>query len=505
MRRARWIYAAVTVLATLANNIQLTAQGQPRHHQYKLYDVGTFGGPDSIASTFAVTLTAAGAIGTADTPAHDPFDPNCISLQCHVTHAFRWQNGSTTDLGALPGNNGENSSYAFAINEGGTVVGISENGDIDPDTGYPEAVAVEWNNGSLINLGTFGGTQSLAAQNNSRGQIVGWAMNTVPDPYSAALEFVGVGGSFPGTTQIRATLWDRTGMHDLGTLGGSSAVAFTVNQAGQIAGYSYTNSDPNSTTGIPTIDPFLWEHGNMTDVGSLGGTIGYANWMNTRGQVVGQSNLAGDQTWHGFVWERGVLTDLNLGGSFASANWVSDAGDVVGTSYLSGDLVYHSFLWRHSAMTDLGAVGQDPCAIAYGVNSGHQVVGASYGQCDVSSTRRAFIWENGGPMADLNALVQAPTDLHLYVAFYIDERGRIYGLGRRPDGDRRVVILVPSGDCDQDCEQRVTASQNSNAPTGESAAGDRIAPTFGKTADWLRSGFGQRFSFSGRGVALSNR
>jgi len=231
--------------------------------------MGTFGGGSSIPSIFAVSATAAGVIGGAETSLPDPFDPNCLFFHCQVGHGFLWRKDAVQDLGALPGNNGLNSSYAFALNENGTIVGISENGAIDPDTGYPEAVAVVWKNSNLTNLGTLGGAQSLAAMVNNRGQVVGWAMNDIPDPYSSGIEFIGVGGSFPGTTQLRAVLWDDNGAHDLGTLGGPSALAYSINQAGQIIGQSYTNNTPNPSTGIPTVDAFLWDKGKMTDLGTL--------------------------------------------------------------------------------------------------------------------------------------------------------------------------------------------------------------------------------------------
>lgn len=173
-----------------------------------------------------------------------------------------WRKGATSDLGALPGNNGLNSSYAFALNDNGTVVGIAETGAIDPGTGYPGTVGVVWKDGNLTNLGTVGGAQSLAAMVNNQGQIVGWAMNEI-DPYSSGIEFIGAGGTWPGTTQLRAVLWDATGAHDLGTLGGPSALAYSINQAGQIIGQSYTSNTQNPSTGIPTVDAFLWENGKM--------------------------------------------------------------------------------------------------------------------------------------------------------------------------------------------------------------------------------------------------
>jgi len=94
---------AICLCVMVALSSQLTAQNNPQHHpmhhQYKLYDVGTFGGPNSFGSYDAISLTPAGAIGFADTA--DP-DPYCW-IDCMVGHAFLWRNGHLHDLGALPG------------------------------------------------------------------------------------------------------------------------------------------------------------------------------------------------------------------------------------------------------------------------------------------------------------------------------------------------------------------------------------------------------------------
>ena len=95
-----------------------------------------------------------------------------------MAHAAEWHNGTLTDLGALPG---VNSSFPFWINDLGDEVGISENGLIDPLTGSPEIVAVYWKYGKIIDLGTFGGNASYANAINNEGEIVGMALNTVPD------------------------------------------------------------------------------------------------------------------------------------------------------------------------------------------------------------------------------------------------------------------------------------------------------------------------------------
>src|SRR5262249_2901938 len=146
--------------------------------------------------------------------------------------------------------------------------------------------------------------------------------NSIPDPFSG-----------PVGTQIRAFLWQDGQMQDLGTLGdGNDALAQFVNERGQVAGIAYTSSVPNPETGIPTIDPFLWDGGRMIDLGSLAGINGGVSGLNNRGQVAGASDLTRDGSIsHAFLWDGGSLLDLGtLGGDFSFANWIDDSGQAVG-------------------------------------------------------------------------------------------------------------------------------------------------------------------------------
>ena len=288
-RPAFWVplLSALPVVSLLALGTapaQATSarQATPR---FIAIDLGTLGGPDAAPNTGGRTITESGiVVGSADTAALDPFpgDPGCISSPCHVNDAFEWHNGVMTDLGALHG-------YAagiFELNGAGVGVGVSETGKIDPLTGAPETHAIISTNGRLVDLGTLGGNESWATTINDRGQVAGYAANKTPDPYAHFMS------PYPSATQWRATLWQNGKPRNLGTLGGPDSLGHFLNQRGQVAGESFTNSKKNPVTGFPTLDPFLWQNGVMKDLGTLGGAFGLTSWMNSRGEVVGAATCA---------------------------------------------------------------------------------------------------------------------------------------------------------------------------------------------------------------------
>jgi probable HAF family extracellular repeat protein len=255
----------MTLFAALAIPVRLAAQDNRhdeshKHHHYKLVDTGTLGGADSSPGFEGERdINNPGAVvSLAETTIPDPL---CFAFSdCFVGHAVVWQHGDLRDLGAL---SSRCNSGPIWISDSGLIAGFSLNGLTDPLTISPEFQAVLFKDGNVIDLGTLGGNESSALGVNNRGQVVGCAANAVSDSF---------GFCFGVPQQSRAFLWEDAGMTDLGTLGGPDALAELINDRGQVAGWSLTDSTVNPTTGIPTQHPFLWEDGKMRDLGTIGGT-----------------------------------------------------------------------------------------------------------------------------------------------------------------------------------------------------------------------------------------
>src|SRR2546425_6405121 len=144
---------------------------------------------------------------------------------------------------------------------------------------------------TVTDLGTLGGTASIAFGINNLRQVVGLSNTT--------------------TSGIRphAFLWQDGVITDLGTLGGQfdRGEASSINNLGQVVGDSTTTSGAHAA--------FLWQNGAMTDLGTLGGGFSIAEGIIHTGAVVGLSTTS-SQTTHAFLCQTGAMTDL---ATFAAA------------------------------------------------------------------------------------------------------------------------------------------------------------------------------------------
>jgi probable HAF family extracellular repeat protein len=476
------IAALALPLASFAQDTEATSK--PKHHHYKVVDLGTLGGPQSFLNAEGVpqfpgsaVLNRGGAVAAiGDTSSPDPFNPFCYGSDCDVMYAFHWQDGVQTNLGVLPQNPAAGaqapcldcawSSWAFWISDNGLVAGESENNAIDPLVGAPSSLAVLWKDGKIINLGTLGGNESVAGAVNNRGEVAGAALNSISDPFPGRYPDSGY-FIFGNGTESHAFLWRDGKMQDLGTLGGPDSAAFLLNERGQVAGASDVDFTSNVVTGGPTVHPFLWQHGKMFDLvahapaGMFGGTYGSVSGLNDRGQVTGTMNLTGDLTWHSFLWDEGEITDLGtLGGSITTAEGLNNAGHVVGRSDVAalceacppGDQkqLHHPFIWKNGVITDIGLLPGETAGTAYCVNAMDQVVGQTAlctkvnpnDSCE-SLHYHGFLWESGS-IVGLQTLILPGSNFTVTDAVNINDRGEIVGIGALPNGDQHVILLIPS-------------------------------------------------------------
>lgn len=213
------------------------------------------------------------------------------------SQAFSWKNGVMTDLGVLfAGGN----SFAYGINESGSIVGRSDN-----VTGGGTS-AFLWQNGVMSPLGVNGVLGDALAINNP-GQIVGYYYQVD-------------GGHYYQT----ACIWENGVVADLG-----SGQAYGINDMGQVIGHSGWQAS-------------LWKNGSQKNLGLLGGSQSMAFAINNHGQAVGWSDIAEDEE-HAFFWEDGVITDLNdlidpsSGWELLVGNDINDNGQIVGLGILNGE------------------------------------------------------------------------------------------------------------------------------------------------------------------------
>lgn len=312
-----------------------------------------------------------------------------------------------TDLGSLGGVKG---SGAYSISSTGVVAGYSF------ITGASFVHAMVNDHGEVLDLGTLGGTQSLARAVNASGIVVGWAYP-------------------PGVAWQRAFRWDGTSMVDLGTFGGNVSDAADVNDAGVIVGSAYDELNRER--------PFWWRDGVLHQLGTLGGSQGRALAINAWGDIVGTSLIAGDDEYHAFLGKPGSpLYDLGtLGGPASHAHDVSELVHVCGWSMLRpNDPASRGFFWADGVLKALGTLGGIYSA-AFGLNDQDQLVGASTRE---DGTQVGFLWHND-QMVDLNTLLPAGNGWLLRSASDIDENGAIVGEGVRPDGKPRAYLLTPVG------------------------------------------------------------
>lgn len=298
--------------------------------------------------------------------------------------AALWRNGVREIVGPLPG--GAHSMLQWpGMNDSGQIVGISRIGVADslgelwscsaflPGAGNI-CHAFFWENGTITQLPTLGGTNGFGADINNRGQAVGWAETAVFD------------GSCTGAQKLgfKAVLWEpkkgtRRALEPL--TGHSASAATAINERGQAVGIS--GECDQSVGRKSAINAVMWDqNGVPAPLPDLGGDYWHTPMaLNDRGEVVGfgnppLGNFNGDSL-RAFYWSQATgIKDLGRIAGFLSSQalGINGRGEVVGVScgvicrallwvdgerYILQDLVYpatNDTLWSARGINDAGVI-----------------------------------------------------------------------------------------------------------------------------------------------------
>jgi probable HAF family extracellular repeat protein len=363
---------------------------------------------------------------------------------------------TVTDLGTLPGGT---YTYGNWIANHDEIAGnvVLANGTLH---------AVLWRNGMISDIGTPGleGQNSVSYAINDRSQVSGLAETTTLDPYGE--DFCGFGTHLV----CRGFLWQDGAMSELPTLGGANGEGLGINNRGEVAGYA-ENTVVDPTCPGPQLfqfKPVTWAKGEARELPTYpGDPEGIAIGINDNGAAVGASgtclaygvNNTGAYLLpaHALLWQGGTMTDLgNLGGSGAYQGnigfSVNSRGDVIGNSDLPGDTTTHAFLWtKKTGMQDLGTLPGDTVSFGEDINDAGEIVGISLAYFFAPTAAHAVIWENGVPI-NLNSLI-VPGDsagLYLGAALAINARGEIVGWGLTSTGEVHAMLAAPVDSADDD-------------------------------------------------------
>jgi probable HAF family extracellular repeat protein len=200
---------------------------------------------------------------------------------------------------------------------------------------------------------------------------------------------------------------------DLGTLGGPSAMATSVNSLGEAVGTmvdAYGNSHAFSSIGLL----------------SSSATEAQAAAINGAGQIAGTQYFGGQA--YATVWNNGVATKAGGAGSYAMA--IDSSGDVAGMLVNNGE--GNAFVTQNGTVVDLGTFSGGSWSSAYALNDQGQAAG--YGMTSTGAFR-AFIWTPGQGYAVLGTLGGAAS-----YAMSINNSGVVAGSSQIANGYSHAFV-----------------------------------------------------------------
>ncbi|AHF89563.1 hypothetical protein OPIT5_04255 [Opitutaceae bacterium TAV5] len=334
-------------------------------------------------------------------------------------------------------------SYGYSINNAGQIAGAAITDNETRAFLYSTADDTFLWLGSSVSSG-----ESRAYGLNEAGQVAGAAwLSPGSEGYPALRE--------TGFIHNPVGSGERTG-----TLGGQRSKVFAINASDHAVGWSETVPPPAAgQLGAP--HAILYANGTLHDLGVLTGkTVSVAYGINDAGQVVGYSGTGIGAGERAFVYQNGVMTELGTlsadANATSSAHDINNQGQIVGHASTSGGNT-HAFLYTDGAMQDLGTLSNQGDSFAHAINASGWIVGVSdqYQPQTFSTARRAFLYKDG-QMYALNSLIDGfgvsdnvlfASDINSLsatgqVGKPINDWGQIV-VGKRIAGQDRVLLLNP--------------------------------------------------------------
>jgi probable HAF family extracellular repeat protein len=373
----------IAVVCTLSILIPISAAQEGRQTQrYYVFNLGDPGGGN---------LAAAASINNIGWIAGD-----ALQAESGDVHAELWV-GTSLDLGTF---GGPNSVVAWPNkNNRGQIAGIAETADMNPlneawscaQANFPTITnhvcfGFLWEAGVMTALLPLsGGIDSYAAGINNKGQVAGWAENGVHDPTC---------NNTPPVNQVlqfEAVVWGpKLGeMAQLSPLAPDpDSAATAINDNGQIVGISGLCA--NAAGGTSAEHAVLWEnkYAPPIDLGNVDGGLAWntPTALNNRGQVVGFGNQQGTPANSfnpiGFFWDRAhaIQPIPPIGDDKQSWAWgINEHGQVVGQSFNLITGAARAFLYQKGLLTDLNALIQPDSSLqlllANDINDAGEIVG----------------------------------------------------------------------------------------------------------------------------------
>lgn len=298
------------------------------------------------------------------------------------------------------------------INDAGQVIGVSIfPAPLNPIT-LGTGQATIWNAGLPSLLPSLpGGTGASPVAINNAGQVAGLS-------WSAAEGL-----------SAQPVVWNGTTATPLSTPGGPSW-AGAINNAGQVVGSVTVNGNNQAA---------VWNGTTPTLLASPGGGGGsFATAINNAGQIVG--NIGGAPVLWNAAAPAAAPAALGVptGATSTTAAAINNAGQAVGTAF-SGEFgeIRTAVIWNGTSPTVLGSLG-GTSSWALAINDAGLVVGAS---SPVDSLPHGTIWD-GTTAIDINTLL-ASDPLIIGALTGINSIGQIIGSAYGDNGEGYAVLLTP--------------------------------------------------------------